>query len=79
MTKKQLAGILSVVDAQILKIVTERRGVDCYEAVELLYSSSLYSKLEDEKTKLWHLSAETLYNLLDEELTTGKITYPEEQ
>jgi hypothetical protein len=39
----------------------------------------LYNTLEIEETKLWHLSALTLYALLDEELTTGRITWPEEQ
>jgi hypothetical protein len=79
MTNEQLSGLLTIVDAQVLSIIMERRGIDHKRAVELLYTSELYSKLEDEQTKLWHLSAETLYDLLDEELATGKITYPEEQ
>jgi hypothetical protein len=33
-------------------------------AFELLYSSFLYSKLETESAKLWHLSQLTLANLL---------------
>jgi len=44
----------------------------------LLYSSFLYSKLEMEETKLWHLSQLTLANLLNEEIKTGTITFPEE-
>jgi hypothetical protein len=79
MTNEQLSGLLTIIDAQLLNIIIERCGVDQKKASELLYTSDLYSKLEDEQTKLWHLSAETLYDLLDEELTTGKITYPEEQ
>jgi hypothetical protein len=36
--------------------------------------------LEDEESKLWHLSYPILYDLLEEELTTGKIiNWPEEQ
>ena len=35
-------------------------------------------RLEDEETKLWHLSAHALYEMYQEEVTTGKITYPEE-
>jgi hypothetical protein len=79
MTNGQLSGLLTIVDAQLLNIIMEQRAIDPMKATELLYTSELYSKLEDEQTKLWHLSAETLYDLLDEELTTGKITYPEEQ
>jgi len=37
------------------------------------------SLLEDEETMLWHLSYPILYDMLEEELTTGKITFPEEQ
>lgn len=42
------------------------------------YPSELYAALEDESTKLWHLSAPMLYQLFDEERRTGTITYPEE-
>ena len=37
-----------------------------------------HSKLEVEATKLWHLSPLTLANLLNEELETGTIIFPEE-
>jgi hypothetical protein len=47
-------------------------------AVDLLYNSKLYSQLEDSKTALWHLSPRALASMLHEEITTGKITYPEE-
>ena len=52
--------------------------VDDEKAAEIFYSSELYKGLEYEKTKLWHLSAEALYEMLQEELNTGSITYPEE-
>jgi hypothetical protein len=35
--------------------------------------------LEDEETKVWRLSYPTLHDLLEEELETGEITFPEEQ
>jgi hypothetical protein len=49
------------------------------EAANMLYNSELYKVLEDEGSKLWHLSYPILYDLLEEELTTGNITWPEEQ
>ena len=79
MDKQKLGGLLMILDTKVLKLTVERRKVDYKEAVKLYYTSKLYSKLEQEDTKLWHLSAETLYALLDEELTTGKITFPAEQ
>ena len=40
--------------------------------------SELYAALEEEETKLWHLSPKALYELYAEEKATGKISYPEE-
>jgi hypothetical protein len=62
----------------IIKEIIKSRNISEQEAFELLYSSLLYSKLEVESTKLWHLSQLTLANLLNEELETGTITFPEE-
>jgi hypothetical protein len=62
----------------IIKEIEKNRSIAGQEAFELLYSSFLYSKLEQEQTKLWHLSPLTLANLLDEELETGNIRFPEE-
>ena len=62
----------------IINEIMKTRNVGEHEAFELLYSSFLYSKLEVESTKLWHLSQLTLANLLNEELETGIITFPEE-
>ena len=36
------------------------------------------NRVENEESKLRHLSTETLYDLLEQELTTGKIDYPED-
>lgn len=33
-------------------------------AIRYIYSTPLYKRLSDEKTKLWHLGAVTLYELL---------------
>jgi len=62
----------------VIKEITKSRDINEKEAFELLYSSKLYAVLEVEAAKLWHLSQLTLANLLDEELETGKLTFPEE-
>ena len=74
-----MSSLLMMLDEQIIGILIKKSGIDYVSAASLLYNSELYSKLEDEGTKLWHFSAETLYSMLNEELTTGSITYPEEQ
>jgi len=47
------------------------------EAANMFYNSEVYAMLENESSKLWHLSPLTLYELLEEEIETGKINYPE--
>jgi len=79
MTQDQLPTFLAVVTPRILLMLVERKRITEQEAIRILYNSDVYATLEKEETKLWHLSAETLYALLDEELTTGTVSYPEEQ
>jgi hypothetical protein len=62
----------------LIREIMKHRNTDDEESFRLLYSSFLYSKLEIEATKLWRLSPRALYRLLDEELETGQITFPEE-
>jgi hypothetical protein len=52
------------------------RNVNKEDAFRLLYSSFLYSKLEKESAKLWHLSLGALCELLNGELDRGSITFP---
>ena len=78
MEEDKFAVMMEMLIPQIVALITERKGVSAREAIGLLYASALYERLEIEETKLWHLSAQTLYGLLEEELTTGEITYPEE-
>jgi hypothetical protein len=63
---------------QILELVMQEYKVNDEKAAEMFYVSELYKGLEEEETKLWHLSAYALFEMYQEELETGKITYPEE-
>ncbi|MCL2186673.1 MAG: hypothetical protein FWB86_12605 [Treponema sp.] len=54
------------------------RNLNNIDAIKLFYNSSLYAMLENEKSKLWHLSSLALYEMLEEEIDTGHINYPEE-
>ena len=78
MTDTQFKATLEMLIPLVIKEIVQSRNVSEQEAFELLYSSFLYSKLEIEATKLWHLSQLTLANLLNEELETGTIEFPEE-
>ena len=74
-----LGAILALTTPGIIQLLMDRRKITAEAASILLYNSKLYKLLEDEKTKLWHLSYPILYDMLEEELTTGEITFPEEQ
>jgi hypothetical protein len=74
----QFKATLELLVPLIINEITTSRGVTPKEAFELLYGSRVYAVLEDEETKLWHLSPLTLSNLLNEELETGNITFPHE-
>jgi len=76
---KDISSVIAMITPGILKLLMESRGLELCEASDLLYRSQLYKSLENEKTKVWRLSYPLLYDMLEEELSTGKITYPEEQ
>ena len=65
-----------IVTALIKKIIGPEK-ISENEAFSRLYNSRLYSFLEDEETKIWHYSVEKLFQLFDEEISTGKLELPE--
>ena len=77
--QENLHTVLAFITPGILTLLIKNRNLSEVAAAETLYNSKLYEALEDEKTKVWRLSYPILYDMLEEELTTGKITFPEEQ
>ena len=78
MNKNKLSTALIFLVPQILELIINEYSVEDEKAAEMFYSSELYKGLEEEETKLWHLSAHALFEMYQEELETGIITYPEE-
>lgn len=78
MSEEKLTAMLELILPQVIDLIMKNRNLTNKEATELLYNSELYAMLEIESSKLWHLSALTLYKLLEEEIITGKIIFPEE-
>lgn len=76
---KSIPSVLALITPGILGLLIEKQSLSLEAASEALYNSQLYRALEDEETKLWRLGYPLLYDLLEEELNTGKITFPEEQ
>ena len=42
-------------------MLAEDNGISIVEAMKLLYSSDVYTRLENEATKAWHLGPVALY------------------
>ena len=78
MDKKKFEAMLVLLVPQVVHLISENYGSDEVEAAKSFYESTVYSMLEQEDTKLWHLSPLTLFNMYDEEKKTGNITFPEE-
>lgn len=78
MDKKKFEAILTLLVPKVVHLIVENSSVDEVAATKAFYDSKVYSVLEDEETKLWHLSPLTLYNMFEEEQKTGAVTFPEE-
>ena len=78
MSNEKLSALLTLINPSIIQLIMENKSLSNIEATKLFYNSELYAMMENEASKLWHLSPLTLYELFEEELTTGNINYPEE-
>jgi hypothetical protein len=76
--KEQFQVILQITATGLAELIKRSDNLSQKEAVKRLYASKLYKTLENEETKLWHLSIPALFDLYMEEKETGKITFPEE-
>ncbi|MCA5962969.1 hypothetical protein LC724_24820 [Blautia sp. RD014234] len=67
MEKQKFEAMLMLLVPQVIHLITENYPYDEVSATKEFYDSEVYSFLEQEDTKLWHLSALTLFNMFDEE------------
>ncbi|MBN4074847.1 MAG: hypothetical protein COA82_10815 [Alkaliphilus sp.] len=75
---REFQAVLQVIVSRLVHMISKEMKISDKEALNLLYSFKLYEKLEQEETKVWHLSVPTLFSLFIEEQETGNITFPEE-
>ena len=78
MEKQKFEAMLILLVPQVVHLITENYPFDEVTDSKEFYDSQVYSFLEQEDTKLWHLSALTLFNMFVEEKKTGTFTFPEE-
>lgn len=78
MEQAKFEEILTLLVPQVVHLIAEDAQCDEVTASKQFYESKVYASLEEEDTKLWHLSPLTLFMMFDEEKKTGVITFPEE-
>lgn len=52
---------------RLAELLAEREGLNAVEAVERIYASDTYRRLEEEASKAWHLGPVALYECMREE------------
>ena len=77
MDRAKFEALLPLIVAALMQKIVERRKISHNEAFLLLYGSQLYRNLDNEKTKVWYYSSEKLLELLEEEISTGKLELPD--
>ena len=77
MEQSQFNAIMPHICASLADMIAAKQGLSEQEAVSKLYSSLLYSYLEDEETKVWHYSTPMLYELYKQGENDGSIAFPE--
>lgn len=78
MNANQHAALMALIVPETVRLITERQGLDEIAALRAFVCSGTYAALEDEQTKVWHFSPETLYAMFAGEQATGRIAFPEE-
>ena len=77
MRQEQFNAMMPVISADLIYMIAVKRGIAENEAIMLLYTSKLYTALEQEETKVWQYSTPMLYSLLEQECNDGTICFPD--
>lgn len=77
MSSEQFSALLPYISADLVGAIAESRDISENEALAVLYDSALYAQLEQEETKLWQYSTQMLLSLLEQELNSGHIEFPD--
>jgi len=75
--KEKFAAILPVIIGGLVNKIIEETMLNQDEAFDKLYNSELYAALEEEEMKVWTYSVPKLFDLYQNELSTGKLELPE--
>ncbi len=77
MDREEFEDLLCAITASTIANIVEETGMSEEEATDRFIRSRVYALLEQEETKVWHVSAATLAALFVEEMETGKADWSE--
>ena len=76
MTVRGFESIKRGLAAQTIEILADRHGWSDEQAISMFMNSRVYDKLQDEETKVWHLSSSHLADMFEDEMR-GELIWPE--
>jgi len=77
MVEKLFESIMPLKVEDLISLIVENKQFEFEIALQYLYDSKLYNALSVEETKLWHLSTEKLFDMLENEKDTDELIYPD--
>ena len=75
--KKEFDTLIELKVQQIVGIIITNLNLEFIDALDYFYQSKVYDSLHIESSKIWHLSAEKLFEMLTLEKETDQLTYPD--
>lgn len=73
LTDSQIKMMQEDMSASLVQMLMEQMNYSMDEALDTLYNSDTFSRLQDSRTGLYYQSPGYVYSFLDNELTMGKI------
>jgi len=73
---REFNGILPVIVSGLAQKIASEQSADESAILNKLYTFKLYALLEREDTEVWRYSVSLLYEIYQEELATGEVTFP---
>ncbi|HPI21120.1 MAG TPA: hypothetical protein PKY56_12200 [Candidatus Kapabacteria bacterium] len=77
MKNQDYTAIIPFKIQMLVSYIIEKLNLDFKNALEYLYSTELYEVLTDEESKIWHLTTEKLFELLEYEKENKELIFPD--
>lgn len=74
MTEAEITYMKTFVTKQLILLLMEKENISMQEAVDTLYNSETFQKLSNTDTGLYFQSPRYVFDYLNKELKTGKIS-----